>query len=40
MQIAQFQISYYKLETKINTKIKIFFIYIALLKDKETLKNF
>ncbi len=40
MQIAQFQIFYCKLGIEINIKIKIFFIYITLLKDKETLKNF
>ncbi len=40
MRIAQFQIFYCKLEIEINTKIKMFFIYITLLKDKETLKNF
>ncbi len=39
MRIAQFQIFYYKLEIEINTKIKIFFAYITLLKDKKTLKN-
>ncbi len=39
MQIAQFQIFYYKLKIEINTKIKIFFVYITLLKDKETLEN-
>ncbi len=39
MRIAQSQISYCKLRIKINTKIKIFFVYIALLKDRETLKN-
>jgi len=40
IRIAQFQILYCKLEIEINTKIKMFFIYITLLKDKETLKNF
>jgi len=39
MRIAQFQISYCKLKIEINIKIKMFFIYITLLKDKETLKN-
>jgi len=40
MQIAQSQIFYCKLRIKINTKIKIIFVYITLLKDKEFLKNF
>jgi len=40
MQIAQSQISYCKLEIKINTKIKMFFVYVTLLKNRETLKNF
>ncbi len=39
MRIAQSQIFYCKLEIEINTKIKIFSIYITLLKDRETLKN-
>ncbi len=40
MRIAQSQISYCKLEIEINIKIKIFFVYITLLKNRETLKNF
>ncbi len=40
MRIAQFQIFYCKLKIEINIKIKIFFVYVTLLKDKETLKNF
>jgi len=39
MRIVQSQIFYCKLEIRINTKIEIFFIYVTLLKDKETLKN-
>ncbi len=39
MQIAQFQIFYCKLEIEINIKIKIFLVYITLLKNRETLKN-
>ena len=40
MRIVRSQIFYFKLEIEINTKIKMFFIYVTLLKDKETLKNF
>ncbi len=40
MRIVRSQIFYCKLEIEINTKIKMFFIYVTLLKDKETLKNF
>ncbi len=39
MRIVRSQIFYCKLEIKINIKIKMFFVYIILLKDKETLKN-
>jgi len=40
MRIARLQISYCKLRIKINAKIEVFFVYVALLNDKETLKNF
>jgi len=40
MQIVRLQIFYCKLEIKINAKIEVFFIYVALLDNKKTLKNF
>jgi len=39
MRIAQLQISYCKLEIKINAKIEVFFVYIILLNNKETFEN-
>jgi len=39
MQIAQLQILHCKLKTKINTKTKMFFIYVTLLNNKEILEN-
>ncbi len=39
MQIAQFLIFYCKLRIEINAKTKVFSIYIALLNNRETLKN-
>ena len=39
MRIVRSQIFYCKLETRINTKIEIFFIYIILLDNKETFEN-
>jgi len=39
MQIAQLQISYYKLRIEINAKIEVFFVYVILLNNKEILKN-
>jgi len=39
IRIAQFQILYCKLEIEINTKIKIFSIYIVLLYNKKTFEN-
>jgi len=39
MRIVRFQISYCKLEIKINAKIEVFLVYVTLLNDEEILEN-